>query len=82
MDTPSTTKTVTVSGDADEEEIIEETTEADTAADEGESVDEKESIGAVDTEEDSNGFLAKAIMFGLGILVLILLIAMLLRRKR
>ncbi len=87
MDTPSATKTVTVSGNADEEEIIEETTEPDdTAAENDLSVDEKEDITiATDTDNEdaeNSGSLAKYIMYGIGGLVALLLIVMIFRRKR
>ena len=87
MDTPSATGTITVSGNADEDEIIKETNPEDDAADEGLSVDEKgdtPSEEPVDTEDggsDNSSFLGKAIMFGVGVLLLILIIAAVLRRK-
>ena len=83
MDTPSATKTVTISGDADEDEIIEETTEPDDAAEDNLSVDEKE-----DMSEDESGvlsdsnFLAKYIMYGIGGLVALLVIALIFRRRK
>ena len=87
MDTPSATKTVTVSGNADEEEIIEETTEPDdTAAENDLSVDEKDDITtAPDTDKEdaeNSGSLAKYIMFGIGGLVVLLVIILIFRRKR
>ena len=83
MDTPSVTKTVTISGDADEDEIIEETTEPDNAAEDNLRVDEKE-----DLSEDGSGILsdsnslAKYIMYGIGGLVALLVIALIFRRRR
>lgn len=86
MDTPSTTKTVTISGDADEEEIIEETTEPDTAPEDNLSVDEKDDVtdaeADVATDTDESSSLAKYIMYGVGGLVALLLIVLIFRRKR
>lgn len=93
MDTPSATKTVHIKGNAEEDEVIEETNPEDDAADEGLSVDEKEdsSIEASsdatvedDLQENQSGssvFLGKGIMYGMIALVLILIIAVLVRRK-
>ena len=87
MDTPSASKTIHISGDADEEEIVEETTVEDDAADEGLSVDEKEDVTQA-TEEitepdtESSDSLAKYIMFGIGGLVILLLIVLIFRRRR
>lgn len=81
MDTPSATKTVTISGNADEEEIIEETTEPDdTAAEDNLSVDEKDDI-TTDTAQGSDS-LAKYIMYGIGALVALLVIVLIFRRRR
>lgn len=80
MDTPSATKTVNISGDADEEEIIEETTEPDNAVEDDLDVDEKEDNAA--DPADESGSLAKYIMYGVGALVLLLLIVMIFRRRR
>ena len=87
MDTPSTTKTVTISGNADEDEIIEETTEPeDTASEENNDVDEKDDMTAVDTEPAADaadsGELAKYIMYGIGGLVVLLIIVLIFRRRR
>lgn len=94
MDTPSAQKTVMISGNADEKEIIEETTEPDdTAAEDNLSVDEKDDMTEVssgintETNEsaenaDKSGSMAKYIMYGIGGLVVFLLIVMILRRKR
>ncbi len=87
MDTPSATKTVTISGNADEEEIIEETTEPeDIASEENNDVDEKDDMTAVDTEPDADaadsGELAKYIMYGIGGLVALLVIVLIFRRKK
>ncbi len=80
MDTPSATKTVNISGDADEDEIIEETTEPDDAAEGDLSVDEKQDITS-DAAEESDS-LAKYIMYGIGALVALLIIVLIFRRKR
>lgn len=91
LDTPTASKTITITGNADEEEIVQETNPEDNAADENLSVDEKEDTPseepvdeemADDASSDNSGSLAKAIMFGIGGLILILIIAMLLRRKK
>ncbi len=95
MDTPSASKTVTITGDADKEEIVEETTaEEDNAEDEALSVDENDDVDAVidpsgetvadgtDSDSEDSDATAKYIMFGIGALVLILLVAMIFRRKK
>lgn len=85
LDTPSASMDLTVTGDAAEEEIVEETTEPDEAADEMEGVDEKPS-GDGAAEEDgatsANNTLTKGILIGIVTLVLILLVALVLRRKK
>lgn len=85
MDTPSAAKTVNISGDADEDEIIEETVTEDDAAEEGLSVDEKSDTPEETVDEETpadSAFIGKAIMFGVGGLLLILVIAALFRRRR
>ena len=83
MDTPSTTKTVTISGDAAEDEIIEETTEPDdTAAEENIDVDEKDDMAEAESAADDSGYLAKYIMYGIGGLVALLVIVLIFRRKK
>lgn len=83
MDTPSITKTVTISGDADEEEIIEETTEPDNAPEDNLSIDEKEDMSNAGSDSLSDsGSLAKYIMYGIGAMVALLVIVMIFRRRR
>lgn len=83
MDTPSATKTVTISGDADEEEIIEETTEPDNAPEDNLSIDEKEDMSNAGSDSLSDsGSLAKYIMYGIGAMVALLVIVMIFRRRR
>lgn len=87
MDTPSTTKTITISGNADEDEIIEETTEPeDTAYEENNDVDEigdmPESGTDTDADAENSGSLAKYIMYGIGGLVALLIIVLIFRRRR
>ena len=91
LDTPTASKTVNISGDAADDEIIEETVPEDDAVEEGLSVDEKgdtpeepsdNEAGTADASDDNVDFLSKAIMFGIAGLVLILLIVALLRRRR
>lgn len=83
MDTPSATKTVTISGDADEEEIIEETTEPDNAPEDNLSIDEKEDMSNAGSDSLSDsGALAKYIMYGIGALVVLLIIVLIFRRRR
>ena len=83
MDTPSTTKTVTISGDASEDQIIEETTEPDdTAVEEKIDVDEKDDITEAESAADDSGSLAKYIMYGIGGLVALLIIMLIFRRKK
>jgi len=90
MDTPSVTKTVSINGNAADDQIIKETNPEDDAAEEGLSVDEKEdtpeepsddSNSAEDVSDDS-AFIGKAIMLGVAVLVLILLVVALIRRKK
>lgn len=86
MDTPSAVKTVNISGNAIDEEIIKETNPEDDAAEEGLSVDEKEDTPGEepvsDEDTENSAVLGKAIMFGVAGLVLILIIVALLRRRK
>lgn len=83
MDTPSAAKTITISGDAAEDEIIEETTEPDdTAAEENNDVDEKDDMTETESAADNSGSLAKYIMYGIGGLVALLVIMLIFRHKK
>ncbi len=91
MDTPSdSSRTIEVSGNAADDEIIEETNPEDDAADEGLSVDEKsdtpEEEPVDDSDQDNAGenssSLARMIMFAIGGLVLLLIIILIFRRRR
>lgn len=91
MDTPSdASRTIAISSNADDDEIIEETNPADDAADEGLSVDEKgdtpEEEPADETDQneagDNSSSLARTIMFTIGGLVLLLIIILIFRRRR
>lgn len=83
MDTPSAAKTITISGDAAEDEIIEETTEPDdTASEENNDVDEKDDMTEAESAADESGSLAKYIMYGIGGLVALLVIMLIFRHKK
>ena len=69
--------------DEDEEEIIEETTEPDNAPEDNLSIDEKEDMSNAGSDSLSDsGALAKYIMYGIGALVVLLIIVLIFRRRR